>query len=114
MKPLIMQFPPISRHFIPPRSKHFLQHPSNSLSLCSSLDVRDHEKYDQKSNSCTLLVRKPQGKRPLDRAIRRRVDSIKIDLRELGWDGMRGWIDLAQDRDQWKALVNKVSNLRVP
>jgi hypothetical protein len=41
------------------------------------------------------------------------VDNIKIYLREIGWDCMN-WIDLAQDRDQWKALVNMVMNLRVP
>jgi hypothetical protein len=41
------------------------------------------------------------------------VDNIKIDLREIGWDGM-DWIDLAKDRDQWRALVNTVMNLRVP
>jgi hypothetical protein len=41
------------------------------------------------------------------------VDSIKIDLREIGWDGME-WIYLAQDRDQWRALVNIVMNIRVP
>jgi hypothetical protein len=41
------------------------------------------------------------------------VDNIKIDLRETGWDGM-DWIDLAQDRDQWRALVNMVMNLLVP
>jgi hypothetical protein len=41
------------------------------------------------------------------------VDDIKIDLREVGWGGM-DWIDLAQDRDQWKVLVNTVINLRVP
>jgi hypothetical protein len=40
------------------------------------------------------------------------VDNIKIDLREIGWDGM-GWIDLAQDRDQWRALVITVMKLRV-
>jgi hypothetical protein len=40
------------------------------------------------------------------------VDNIKMDLREIGWDGM-DWIDLAQDRDQWRALVNTVMNLRV-
>jgi hypothetical protein len=41
------------------------------------------------------------------------VDNIKIDLREIGWDGI-DWIDLAEDRDQWMALVNTVMNLRVP
>jgi hypothetical protein len=52
-------------------------------------------------------------KRPLGRPRRRWVDNIKIDLRERGWDGM-GWIDLVQDRDQWRALVNTAMNLRVP
>jgi hypothetical protein len=60
-----------------------------------------------------ILVGKPDGKRPLGRPRRRWVDNIKMDLREIGWDGM-GWIDLAQDRDQWRALVNAVMNLRVP
>jgi hypothetical protein len=41
------------------------------------------------------------------------LDNIKMDLREIGWDGM-DWIDLAQDRDQWRAIVNTVMNLRVP
>jgi hypothetical protein len=41
------------------------------------------------------------------------VDDIQMSLREIGWDGM-DWIDLAQDRDQWKALVNTVMNLRLP
>jgi hypothetical protein len=41
------------------------------------------------------------------------VDNIKVDLRDIGWDGM-DWIDLAQDRDQWRALVNTVMNLQVP
>jgi hypothetical protein len=40
------------------------------------------------------------------------MDNIKMDLRETGWDGM-DWIDLAQDRDQWRALVNTIMNLRV-
>jgi hypothetical protein len=50
--------------------------------------------------------------RPLGRPRRRWVNNIKMDLGEIGWDGM-DWIDLAQDRDQWRALVNAVMNLRV-
>jgi hypothetical protein len=53
------------------------------------------------------------GKRPLGRPRRRWVNNIKMDLREIGWDAV-DWIDLAQDRDQWRALVNMVMNLRVP
>jgi hypothetical protein len=51
--------------------------------------------------------------RPLGRPRRRWVDNIKMDLREIGWDGV-DWIDLAQDRNQWRALVNMVMNFRVP
>jgi hypothetical protein len=64
-------------------------------------------------NAYRILVGNPEGKRPLGRSRRRWVDSIKMDLRETGWSGM-DWIDLAQDRDQWRALVNAVMNLRVP
>jgi hypothetical protein len=60
-----------------------------------------------------MLVRKPEEKRPLGRSRRRWVESIKMKLREMGWDGM-DWIALAQDRDEWRALVNTVTNLRVP
>jgi hypothetical protein len=60
-----------------------------------------------------ILVGNPERKRPLGRPRRRWVNNIKIDLREIGWDGM-DWIDLAQDRDQWMALVNAVIYLRVP
>jgi hypothetical protein len=60
-----------------------------------------------------ILVGQPEGKRPLGRPRRRWEDNIKLDLRDIGWAGM-DWIDLAQDRDQWKALVNTVMNLRVP
>jgi hypothetical protein len=66
-----------------------------------------------KRNAYRILVRKPEKKRPLGRPRRRWVDNIKMDLREIGWDGM-DWIDLAQDRDQWGALVKAVMNLRVP
>jgi hypothetical protein len=60
-----------------------------------------------------ILVGKPEGKRPLGRPRRRWKDNIKKDLREIEWVGM-DWIDLPQDRDQWKALVNTVVNLLVP
>jgi hypothetical protein len=55
----------------------------------------------------------PEGKRPLGRPRRGWVDNVKMDLRKIGWGGM-DWIDLVQDRDQWRALVNTVMNLRVP
>jgi hypothetical protein len=58
-------------------------------------------------------VGNPEGKRPLERPRRWWVENIKMDLREIGWDGM-DWIDLVQDRDQWRALVDTVMNLRVP
>jgi hypothetical protein len=67
----------------------------------------------EKRNACRILVGIPEGKRPLGRPRRRRVDNIKLDLTEIGWDGM-DWIDLAQNRDQWRALVNTVMNLQVP
>jgi hypothetical protein len=60
-----------------------------------------------------ILVGNPEGKRPLARPRRRWLDNIKMDLREIGWDGM-DWIDLAQDRDQWMALVNAIMNNRFP
>jgi hypothetical protein len=63
-------------------------------------------------NAYRILAAKPEGKRLLGRPRRRSVDNIKIDLREIGWGGM-DWIDLAQDRGQWMALVNTVMNLWV-
>jgi hypothetical protein len=58
------------------------------------------------------LVGKPEGKRPLGRSRRRWEDNIRMDLREIGWEGV-DWKHLAQDRDQWRAVVNKIMNLRV-
>jgi hypothetical protein len=66
-----------------------------------------------KRNAYRILVGKPEGKRALGRLRRRWEDNIRMDLREIGWSGM-DWIDLAQDRDQWRALVNTAMNLRVP
>jgi hypothetical protein len=60
-----------------------------------------------------ILVGNTEGKRPIGRPRHRWVYNIEMNLREIGWGGM-DQIDLAQDRDQWKALVNMVMNLRVP
>jgi hypothetical protein len=65
------------------------------------------------NNAYRILVGKAEGKTPLGKPRRRWVDNIKMDLREIGWDDM-DWIDLAQDRDQWRVLVNAVMNLQVP
>jgi hypothetical protein len=67
----------------------------------------------EKRNAYRILMGKPEGKRPLKSPRRRWVDNIKMDLREIGWDGV-DCIDLAQDRDHWRALMNTVMNLRVP
>jgi hypothetical protein len=67
----------------------------------------------EKRNAYRTLVGKPKGKRPLGRPRRGWVDNIKMDLREIGLGGM-DWIDLAQNWDQWRALVNMVMNLWVP
>jgi hypothetical protein len=75
--------------------------------------ARHVARMEEKKNTYRILVGKTEGKRPFGRPIHRWVDNIKIDLREIGWDGM-DWIYLAQDRDHWRALVNTVMNLRVP
>jgi hypothetical protein len=59
-----------------------------------------------------VLMGKPEGKRPLERPRRRWEDGIRMDLREIGW-GSVDWIQLAQDRDRWRAVVSAVMNLRV-
>jgi hypothetical protein len=59
-----------------------------------------------------MLVGKPEGKRPLGRILCRKEDDIKMDLREIGWGGMV-WIDLSQDRDQRRAVVNTVMKLQI-
>jgi hypothetical protein len=68
---------------------------------------------EERRNAYRRLMGKPEGKRPLGRPRRRWVDNIKMDIRVIRWDGM-DWIDVAQDTDQWRALVNMVMNVRVP
>jgi hypothetical protein len=65
-----------------------------------------------KRNAYRILVGKPEGKRPQGRPRHRWVDNIKIYRREIEWVGMH-WIGLAQDRNQWWALVNTVMNFRL-
>jgi hypothetical protein len=67
----------------------------------------------EKRNAYRILVGKLEGKRPLRGPRRRWVDNIKMNLREIGWNDM-DWIDLIQDRTQWRALANMVMNLQVP
>jgi hypothetical protein len=95
---------------------HNLYSSPNIIKMIKSMRLRwaGHvARIGEKTNAYRILMCKPEGKRPLGRQICRWVDNIKIDLREIGWDGV-DWIDLAQDRDKWKALVNTVMNLRIP
>jgi hypothetical protein len=88
----------------------------NIIRMINSTTIRWVEhvaRMGMKRNACRILVGKPEGKRPLGRPGHGWENNIKMDLREIGWGGM-DWIDLTQDRDQWRALVNTVMNLRVP
>jgi hypothetical protein len=67
----------------------------------------------ERGNANKILVENPEGKRPLGRPRRMWVDNMKMDLRDIEWEVM-DWIDLAQDRDQWRTLASTVMNLRVP
>jgi hypothetical protein len=60
-----------------------------------------------------VLVRKPEGKRPLGRPRHRWKDNIKLDLQDVGCEGM-DWIDVTQDRERWRVLVNAAMNFRIP
>jgi hypothetical protein len=67
----------------------------------------------EKRNAYRILAGKPEGNSPLGRPRHRGVDINNINLREMRWDGV-DWMDMAQDRYQWRALVNTVLNLQVP
>jgi hypothetical protein len=91
--------------------------------LLAKHSPNDEVKEDEMGRACSttvgegeciyILVGKPEGKRQLGRPRRRWVDNIKIDLRDIAWHDM-DWIDLVQDRDQRRALVNTVMNLGIP
>jgi hypothetical protein len=93
---------------------HNLYSSPSIIRMIKSRRMRGHvARMGEKRNAYRILVGDPEGKRPLGRPRRRWVDNIKIDLSEIGWDG-GDWIDLAQDRDQWRALVRAVMSLRGP
>jgi hypothetical protein len=69
--------------------------------------------YGERRGAYSVLVGKPGGGRPLGRSSRRSEDNFKTDLREVGWESV-DWIDVTQDRDRWRVVVNAVTNLRVP
>jgi hypothetical protein len=95
------------RHWIKPAPDNI------DLGLYINRDAGHEAQMGEKRNVYSLLVRKPEGKRPLGRPRHRWIDNIKKDLLEIGLSVV-DWIGLAQDKYRWRALVNSVMNLRVP
>jgi hypothetical protein len=85
----------------------------STIRVVKSRRMRWTEHVIRMGNAYRLLVGKPEGRRPLGRPRRRCVDNIRMNLVEVGW-GDVNWIDLAQDRDMWRAIVNLVLNFRIP
>jgi hypothetical protein len=93
---------------------HFYSSPSIIRMIKSRKRWAGHvARMVENRNAYRIMVGKLEGKRPLGRPRRTWVDNIKMDLRDIGWDGT-DWIDPAEDTHQWRAVVNKVMNLRVP
>jgi transcription termination factor 2 len=103
-------------HILHKEELHNLNSSPNIIRMIESRTMRwaGHvARMGETRNPYWILVGKPEGKRPLGIPRRRWVNDIKFDLGEIGRD-CRDWIELAQDRDQWRALVNTVMKLLVP
>jgi hypothetical protein len=93
--------------------QYIRSYPPNLEAISSIIWMGDVARMGEKRSAYRILVGKLEGKRPLGRSRRRLEDNIRMDLRDIGW-GVMDWIELAQYRDQWRALVNTVMNLWVP
>jgi hypothetical protein len=87
--------------------------PAGTRDLSPFYNIQTDSRMGEKRTAYRILVGKREGRRLLGRQRRKWVNNIKMDLREIGWNGV-DWIDMAQNRDQWRAFVNTVLNLRVP
>ena len=93
-----------------------MQSSPNIFGVIKSIRMREAgcvARMGERGSAYRALVGKPEGKRPLRRPRRRWEGNIKMNLQKVGFGGM-GWIELAQDMDRWRALVNAVKNLQVP
>jgi hypothetical protein len=95
---------------------HILYSSPSIIRMIKSRRMRRAEhvaRIGDRRNAYRILVGKPEGRRPLGKPRHRWVDNIKMDLKEIGWNGI-DWIDLAQGRNQWRVLVNTGLNFWVP
>ena len=103
----------VLRRYLGPRETKLQENGESYIIKSRRLRWAGHVARMEKSrNACRVLVGKLVGKRPLVRPRRRWEDNIKMDLREMGCEP-GDWIDLSEDRDQWRAYVRAVMNLRV-